>query len=74
MHGILKAESKNYEKLESVLRNVVTIATVFSKCLQNTHQKFLHNILGKVMKFQPLTQRRFRVMHKNHLGVGGGGG
>ena len=37
------------------LENVVTMATAFSKCLQNTHQKIPHKILGKVMKFQPLT-------------------
>ena len=35
--------------------NVVTMATMFSKCLQNIHQKIPHKILGKVMKFQPLT-------------------
>ena len=37
------------------LENVVTMATVFSKRLQNTHQKIPHKILGKVTKFQPLT-------------------
>ena len=35
--------------------NVITMATMFSKCLQNTHQKIPHKILGKGMKFQPLT-------------------
>ena len=35
--------------------NVATMATVFSKGLQNTHQKIPHKILGKVVKFQPLT-------------------
>ena len=44
------------------------MATVFSTCLQNTHQKIPHKILGKVMKFQPLTFNRFRVMHKKPLG------
>ena len=52
---------------------MVTMATVFSKCLQNTHQKIPHKILGNVMKFQPLTLNRFRVMHKKPLGGGGGG-
>ena len=28
-------------------KNVVTMATVFSKCLQNTHQNIPHKILGK---------------------------
>ena len=51
--------------------NVVTMATVFSKYLQNTHQKISHKILGKVMKFQPLTKNRFRVVHKKPLGGGG---
>ena len=40
-------------------KNGVTIATAFSKCLRNTNQKIPHKILGKVMKFQPLTQNRF---------------
>ena len=31
------------------------MATVFSKRLQNTDQKIPHEILGIVMKFQPLT-------------------
>ena len=35
--------------------NMVTMATVFSTCLQNTHQEITHKILGKVIKFQPLT-------------------
>ena len=52
--------------------NVVTMATVFSKCLQNTPQKIPHKILGKVTKFQPLTQNRFRVMDKKPPGEGGG--
>ena len=39
--------------------NVVTMATVLSKCLQKLNQKISHQILGKVMKFQPLTQNRF---------------
>ena len=47
---------------------MVTMATVFSKCLQDTHQKIPHKILGEVMKFQPLKQNRFRVMHKKPLG------
>ena len=34
--------------------NVVTMTTVFIKCLQNTNQKVTHKILGKVRKFQPL--------------------
>ena len=50
------------------LENVVTMATVFGKCLQNTYRKVLHKILGKVMKFQPLTLKRYRVMHKKPLG------
>ena len=36
-------------------KNVVTMATVISKCLQNTHQKIPHKTLGKILKFQPLT-------------------
>ena len=36
-------------------KNVVTMATVFSKCLQNTHQNIPHKILGNVRKFQPQT-------------------
>ena len=44
------------------------MATVLGKCLQNSHQKISYKILGKVMKFQPLTQNRFRVMHKKPLG------
>ena len=43
-----------------------------SKCLQNTNQKIPHKILGKVMKFQPLTLSRFEFCTKNHLGGGGG--
>ena len=35
--------------------NAVTMATVFTKCLQNTNQKIPHKILGEAIKFQPLT-------------------
>ena len=59
LHGILNAKYKNYKKLESVL----------GKCLRNTNQKISHKILGKVMKFEPLTENRFRVMHRNPLGL-----
>ena len=36
MHGIFNAKYKNYDKLESALGKCSYMATVFSKCLQNT--------------------------------------
>ena len=46
------------------------MVTAFSKCLRSTNQKFSHKILGKVMKFQPLTV--FKLCTKKTLGGGGG--
>ena len=46
---------------------MVTMATVFSKYSQNTHQNIPHKILGKVMKFQP-HKTVFELCTKNHLG------
>ena len=53
--AFLTQSYKNSENLESALGKCGYHGNSVSKCLQNTHQTIPHKILGKVMKFQPLT-------------------